>query len=83
MSEPCFKKKNEDPAACGVHDVALVQHRVSIDSNSPGLGQITCYRCPVTGTVVADGKRIQARNSIGTPSNALMSRGAHFPAMPV
>jgi hypothetical protein len=59
MAESCFKKKNTNPPACGVHNVALVEDRVSIDSNAPGLGKITCYRCPATGTVVPDGKRSQ------------------------
>jgi hypothetical protein len=56
MSEQCFKKKNTNPAVCGVHDVALTLHMISIDANAPGLGKISCYRCPVTGAVVPDGK---------------------------
>jgi hypothetical protein len=57
MSEPCFKKKSTNPPVCGVHDVTLIQHLVSIEQNAPGLGKIVCYRCPVTGVVVSDGKR--------------------------
>jgi len=39
-----------------VHNVALVQNQISIDSNAPGLGHITCYICPVSHAVVLDVK---------------------------
>ena len=56
MAEQCFRKKNSDPPVCGLHNVALVQNRISIDSNAPGLGHITCYICPVSHAVVLDVK---------------------------
>jgi hypothetical protein len=31
MSERCFKEKNSNPPACGVHKVQLVQGRTPID----------------------------------------------------
>jgi hypothetical protein len=58
MAESCFTRKGSNPPFCGVHNVALVQHQISIDSDAPGLGRITCYRCPVSQAVVLDVKRV-------------------------
>jgi hypothetical protein len=54
MAEQCFKKKGSNPPVCGVHNVPLVQNRISIDPLAPGLGHITCFRCPVSHAIVLD-----------------------------
>jgi hypothetical protein len=54
MAEQCFRKKGSIPPVCGVHNVPLVQSHVSIDRNSPGLGEVTCLRCPVSRFVALD-----------------------------
>jgi hypothetical protein len=59
MTESCFKKKISDPPVCGVHNVAIAQRTISIDSNAPELGRITCYICPVSRAVVREGDGIQ------------------------
>jgi hypothetical protein len=64
MQVLCFEKKNSNQSVCGVHNVALVQNRIPIDSNAPGLGCITCYVCAVSRAVVQEGKRSHVRNSI-------------------
>jgi hypothetical protein len=63
MARTCFRKKDSNPPVCGVHSAVLVQKQISIDSNAPGLGHITCYICPVSQAVVqeVDSSR---RNSI-------------------
>jgi hypothetical protein len=54
MAEQCFEKKVSSPPVCGVHNVPLKQSQVSIDGNAPGLGQITCFKCPVSQAVALD-----------------------------
>ena len=63
MAEQCFEKKVSGPPVCGVHNVPLKQSQVSIDRNAPGLGQITCFKCPVSQAVALDAQRLQTRNS--------------------
>jgi hypothetical protein len=48
----CFQKVNSKEPICGAHNAVLVQKRLPIDPNAPGLGQITCYICAVTRVVV-------------------------------
>jgi len=64
MTEQCFRKKESNPPVCGVHHVPLVQSHVSIDMNSPGLGQITCLRCPVSRSVALDAQHVSAQKPI-------------------
>jgi hypothetical protein len=54
LAEQCFKKNRSNPPVCGVHNVPLVQNKISIDPNVPGLGHINCFRCPVSHAVVPD-----------------------------
>jgi hypothetical protein len=50
----CFQNKGSNPPLCGIHNAPLVKAQVSIDQNAPQMGQITCYRCPVTRVVVQE-----------------------------
>ncbi len=59
----CFEKRDSDRPVCGVHNVSLIQNRIAIDSNAPGLGIVTCYMCAVSHTVVQEGKRAHVHNS--------------------
>jgi hypothetical protein len=59
MTEHCFEKKDSNPPVCGVHNVALEQSQISIDSNAPALGKITCYKCPVSQAVVHEAKQFR------------------------
>jgi hypothetical protein len=52
ISGMCFQTKESNLPVCGVHQVALVEDRIFIDPNAPGLGRVTCYVCPVGKTVV-------------------------------
>jgi hypothetical protein len=61
MPALCFQKKDSKEPVCGVHNVSLVQIRIPIDSNAPGLGRITCYVCSVSRTVIQEGKQTYAR----------------------
>jgi hypothetical protein len=36
---------------CGIHNVPLVKATLPIDANSPRLGSVTCYVCPVSHRV--------------------------------
>jgi hypothetical protein len=54
MAEQCFKKKGSNPHVCGVHNVPLVQNRISNDPLAPRLGHITLLRCPASHAVVPD-----------------------------
>jgi hypothetical protein len=63
MSVMCFQKTDSNTLVCGVHNVALVENRIPIDPNAPGLGRITCYVCSVSRAVVEEGKRSYARIS--------------------
>jgi catabolite regulation protein CreA len=64
MPVMCFQKKDSDHPVCGIHNVSLVQNRIAIDPNAPGLGAVTCYVCAISRTVVQEGKRTYASNSI-------------------
>ena len=64
MPVMCFQKMDSDHPICGVHNVTLVQNRIAIDSNAPGLGIVSCYMCAISRTVVQERKRAYARNSI-------------------
>jgi hypothetical protein len=54
MAKTCYIKKDSNPPVCSVHNVALVEHQILIDSNAPDLGCVICYRCPVSQAVVPD-----------------------------
>jgi hypothetical protein len=64
MTASCFIKKDSNPPVCGVHNVALVQYQLTIDSNAPNLGHVTCYRCPISQAVALDMKKDKAQSSI-------------------
>jgi hypothetical protein len=52
MPVVCFLSKGSNPPACGVHNTPLIKAQVSIDQNVPQIGQVTCFRCPVSRAVV-------------------------------
>jgi hypothetical protein len=54
MAALCFKTEGSNPPMCGVHNVPLVKATLPIDANSPQLGSITCYLCPVSHRVADD-----------------------------
>jgi hypothetical protein len=54
MAAPCFRKKDSNPPACGVHLVLLVPVTVAIDNNAPHLGEVPCIVCPVSRQVLPD-----------------------------
>jgi hypothetical protein len=64
MEKFCFTKNISNPLICGVHNVAVVQRQILIDSNAPELGRITCYMCPVSRAVVREVKGFKRRSSI-------------------
>jgi hypothetical protein len=51
METRCFKKKGSNPPMCGIHNMPLVEATLPIDANSPHLGHVTCYVCPVSNRV--------------------------------
>jgi hypothetical protein len=63
MAVLCFPKKGSNQLVCGIHNVALVENQIPIDSNAPQLGRITCFVCEVSRAVVEEEKRSYARNS--------------------
>jgi hypothetical protein len=69
MAEQCFNKKGSNPQVCGIHNVALVAGHISIDSNAPVLGHISCYLCPVSREVLPDDKtQKEGRSASGAGS---------------
>lgn len=52
----CYEMKSANQLVCGEHRVPLVKNRIPIDSNAPGLGQVTCYVCPVSQSVAQEAK---------------------------
>ena len=54
MGEPCFKKKDSNPPACGVHNVPLVQTQLPREMIASGYKEFTFLVCPVSGTVLSD-----------------------------
>ena len=36
---------------CGIHNVPLVKATLPIDADSPHMGNVTCYVCPVSHRV--------------------------------
>ena len=54
MGPRCFRKKESNPPACGLHNVALEERVVAIDENAPYLGRVTCFVCPVSDAVLGD-----------------------------
>jgi hypothetical protein len=54
MGQQCFTKTDSNPPACGVHDSLLIETTINGDELIPGLGQITCFMCPVSEQVVND-----------------------------
>jgi hypothetical protein len=59
----CMLKNDSNLPVCAVHNVPLKQDRISIDPNAPALGRITCYVCPISRTVVEEGRKFYARKS--------------------
>jgi hypothetical protein len=59
----CMLKNESNLPICAVHNVPLKQDRISIDSNAPGLGRITCYVCPISKSVVVEGQKSYAQKS--------------------
>jgi hypothetical protein len=64
MKKPCYTKNISNPLICGVHNVAIVQRQILIDSNAPGLGRVTCYMCPVSRAVVREMVGFKTRSSV-------------------
>ena len=60
MTQSCFKKKDSNPPVCGVHNVTVAQQKVAIDENAPALGQVICFRCPVSQSIVREEERMRA-----------------------
>jgi hypothetical protein len=54
MSEPCFKRKDSNPPACGVHDTRLVQKKLPVKMVASGYSAFRFLVCPVSGTVLND-----------------------------
>ena len=71
MTGSCFKKKDTSPPVCGVHNVTVSEHRISIDSNAPGLGQVICFLCPVSRAVVDEEEKMQAKSNTGKRTQQL------------
>jgi hypothetical protein len=61
MGPRCFRKKESNPPACGLHNVALEQKVIAIDENAPHLGRVTCFVCPVSDAVVEDVEMLDPR----------------------
>ena len=66
MTVSCFRKQLSDPPMCGIHDVRLILSKVPIDRNAPGLGEITCFRCPVTQAVALTENRAKDQSQTDT-----------------
>jgi catabolite regulation protein CreA len=58
-----MQKKDSNLPVCGTHNVALKQQQISIDSNAPSLGRITCYVCPISRSVVKELRSNHANKS--------------------
>jgi hypothetical protein len=54
MAPRCFRKKESNPPACGLHNVTLEHRVIAIDENVPLLGRVICFVCPVSGSVLGD-----------------------------
>jgi hypothetical protein len=54
MQVLCMQKKDSSMPLCNMHNVALKQQQIAIDSNAPSLGRITCYVCPISRSVVRE-----------------------------
>jgi hypothetical protein len=63
MAVLCVQKKDSNVPICDIHNVALKQHQIAIDSNAPSLGHITCYVCPVSRSVVREPRREYANKT--------------------
>lgn len=61
MGPGCFRKKESNPPACGLHNVALEQTVIAIDENAPYLGRVNCFVCPVSNSVVEDTEMLDPR----------------------
>ena len=61
MGPRCFRKKESNPPACGLHDVELEQRVIAIDENAPYLGRVTCFVCPASDSVVEDTEMLDPR----------------------
>ena len=64
MRKQCFTNTDSNSSICVVHQVAVVQREVPIDSFAPGLGRVTCSMCPVSRSVVREVRGLYARKSL-------------------
>jgi len=55
----CMLKRDSKVPHCAVHNVPLKEEHISIDSNAPQLGSITCYVCPISRSVVHEERGFQ------------------------
>jgi hypothetical protein len=51
---PLLSKERHESPLCGVHDVPLVQEKISIELTISNSFPITCCVCPVSKKVVSD-----------------------------
>lgn len=61
MGPGCFRKKESNPPACGLHNVEFEQRVIAIDENAPYLGRVPCFVCPVSNSVVEDTEMLDPR----------------------
>jgi hypothetical protein len=54
MEPPCFKKKDSDPPACGLHNVPLVKKQLPAGTLAPGYESFAFLACPVSSQVIND-----------------------------
>ena len=48
----CFRKKDSDPPACGIHNVPLVRKQLPDELIATGFKAFLILVCPVTGMVL-------------------------------
>ncbi len=89
MTTVCFKEKGSDPAICGVHRTPLIACEDLVDPSAPGLGVITCLKCPASGRIVLDERglreQIPAPGAIPkrSPDSRIFESMVSFPASSV
>jgi hypothetical protein len=54
MGPQCFRRKDSEPPACGVHDLPLMKRQSSDDPEASFFGEFEYLVCPVSGYVVSD-----------------------------
>jgi catabolite regulation protein CreA len=58
-----MQKKDSNIPLCSMHNVALKQQQIAIDSNAPSLGRVTCFVCPISRSVVREMRGAYARKT--------------------